>query len=159
MARIAHKKVIKMNVLSISKQTDNHGAFMASFGGEEAYGIAHNGSAIDAIATALCIWGLDKDYDAVVSLDDELAEITFDYDNGDYGIHDGFFNAVILIDENHYYFQCCVDDEGEVDLDDCGYNWGICEEVNSPLANILGWPGVLALLERALKEYRSQICV
>ncbi|MDI4654575.1 MULTISPECIES: hypothetical protein [Pseudoalteromonas] len=139
-----------MNTLSIFKQPDNNDFFMAAFNEEEALNLAHKGSYADAINEALCVWGLDVD-SVIVEVD---AEITFNYDYGDYGSHDGFFNAVVLMGDEAYHFQCCTDENGEVDFDDCGYMEGLCGDCNDKLAAVVGWDGVFSLLKRAYEEYK-----
>lgn len=75
--------------------------------------------------------------------------------HGEYGIHDGFFNAIAVINGKEYDFQCCADENQTVDFDDCGYDWGLCEEANSQIAEVIGWPELLELLKRAYKEYNE----
>ena len=41
------------------------------------------------------------------------AEITFNHDNGDYGFHNGFFNAVVLLDGAPHHFQCSHENGSE----------------------------------------------
>lgn len=80
--------------------------------------------------------------------------INFDGDGfGEYGVHDGFFNAVVTIDGTDYDFQCCTDENDSINWDDCGYNDGICGDVNEKLADLVGWDGVLAILIKAYEEY------
>ena len=89
--------------------------------------------------------------DSIIKIDD--LEIVFDFDCGDYGHHDGFFNAVVVIDNNPLHFQCCaVNEQTGIDFSDCGYDDGICGDCNQDLADIVGWPGVMSLLKRASKE-------
>ena len=88
------------------------------------------------------------------NLDD--VEIKFD-GMGDYGFHDGFFNAIAVIDGNEFDFQCCSNNNETVDdFNDCGYNEGICGDVNETIASVVGWDGVLHLLETAVKEYEHE---
>lgn len=141
-----------MKSLSINKQTDNKDFYMASFNGEDALHLAYKGTYADAINEALCLWGLHLD-NVIVKID---AEIDFNYDAGEYGSHDGFFNAVVEIGVGHpYHFQCCTDDDGNVDLNDCGYMTGQCGDCNEKLADIVGWDGVLYILERAYAQYEE----
>lgn len=88
--------------------------------------------------------------DFIIELPD--CEISFDYDRGEYGLHDGFFNAVILINNKPYFFQCCTETD---DFNDCGYDLGLCEKANQPLADLIGWHGVLAVIERDFKEFNQ----
>jgi hypothetical protein len=74
---------------------------------------------------------------------------------GEYGIHDGFFNAIAVIDGEEYDFQCCANEEETVDFNNCGYDWGLCEESNEKLANKIGWENMLPLIERAYSEYNE----
>ena len=67
---------------------------------------------------------------------------------GEYGLHDNFFNALAVIGDKEYYFQCCASDL-PIDQTDCGHDWGICAEVNQELADKIGYDGILELLERA----------
>lgn len=79
-------------------------------------------------------------------------EISFD-GAGEYGVHDGFFNAIVIIDNTEYDFQCCVDDNDEINWNDCGYNDGICGDCNHKLADKIGWDGVLKALKQAYSDY------
>jgi len=72
---------------------------------------------------------------------------------GDYGLHDFFFNAIAKVDGIEYDFQCCSDDNKTINLNDCGYDEGICKDVNEKLANVVGWDGVLNLIKKAYREY------
>jgi len=83
-------------------------------------------------------------------------EISFDDGFGEFGIHDGFFNTIVRIDNKQYYFQCCSDNNKTVDFEDCGYDWGICGDQNSELADVIGWYNVLILLKRAYKEWQKK---
>jgi len=80
-------------------------------------------------------------------------EISFN-GNGEYGIHDGFFNAVAIIDDQEFDFQCCAND-GEINFEDCGYDWGLCGDLNAALADVVGYDVVLELLKKAYKEYKQ----
>lgn len=83
---------------------------------------------------------------------------------GEYGVHDGFFNALTVIDGVDYYFQGCVNDSG-FDANDCGHDWGICEEVNEPLARKLaedcdndisqGFDAVKTILSEAFERFEA----
>lgn len=73
---------------------------------------------------------------------------------GEYGIHDGFFNALAVVDGKKYNFQCCAEN-GTINFSDCGYNDGICGDVNEKLAESVGWEGVLELLQIAYKQYKK----
>jgi len=69
-------------------------------------------------------------------LQQAIASINFDEDNkfgGEYGLHDGFFNALVTVDGVSYYFQGCADND-IFDATDCGHDSGICGDVNEPLA-------------------------
>jgi hypothetical protein len=82
-------------------------------------------------------------------------EVKFD-GAGEYGVHDGFFNAIAVIDGVEYDFQCCAEQDGTVDLNDCGYDWGICADANEKIAEKIGWENLLDLIERAYSEYLSR---
>ena len=79
-------------------------------------------------------------------------ELTFN-GQGDYGVHDGFFNAIATINNLEYPVQCCTTADDTIDFDDCGYNWGMCADTNEALAKIIGDDNILPLLIRAYKEY------
>jgi len=68
-----------------------------------------------------------------------LSSINFDETGkvgGEYGLHDGFFNAIVVADGADYYVQGCA--EGDVfNAWDCGHNDGMCGDVNEPLARKL----------------------
>jgi len=96
-------------------------------------------------------------------LAEAIKNISFD-GWGEYGVHDGFFNAKTSIDGIVYYFQCCCGDEEAPDFDDCGHNWGICGDLNKALASALieddddlsgGYNSVLVILEEAYKAYNK----
>lgn len=72
---------------------------------------------------------------------------------GDYGVHDGFFNAIAVIEGVEYDFQCCAESEGGIDFSDCGYDDGLCGDANKKLAGVIGWENVLELLKEAYREY------
>ena len=72
----------------------------------------------------------------------------------EFGLHDGFFNALVLIDSKKYYLQCCAEDLEDLDdLAASGYDDGICGDVNSELAELIGWSGVLCCLEQAIAQF------
>ncbi|NLP01041.1 MAG: hypothetical protein GX089_00960 [Fibrobacter sp.] len=72
---------------------------------------------------------------------------------GEYGLHDGFFNAIAIVEGKEYNFQCCCTENDTINFSDCGYNDGICGDVNESLADLVGWDGVLAILKKAYEEY------
>lgn len=78
-------------------------------------------------------------------------------DLGEYGIHDGFFNAIATIDGVKYNFQCCVNNDGSINFSDCGYNDGVCGDVNEKLSVLVGWDGVLAILKKAYGIFIMEI--
>ena len=79
-------------------------------------------------------------------------DISFD-GMGEYGVHDGFFNAIVTIDGIEYDFQCCVDENDNIDWNDCGYDVGLCGNANQKLADKIGWKNVLNALKQAHSEY------
>lgn len=138
-----------MKTLCVFKQASDTDFFVAIFDGEEKHNLAGGGTYTDGVNAALDIWGLDKG-EVIIEVD---GEITFTYDSGLYGIHDGFFNAVVILDNRPYYFQCCTDENGRVDIDNCGHDEGQCADTNQELAYIIGWNGVLHILSKAYKQY------
>jgi len=65
-----------------------------------------------------------------------IESINFDENNlvgGEFGLHDGFFNALVTVDSVSYYFQGCADND-IFDATDCGHDDGVCGDVNEPLA-------------------------
>ncbi len=85
-------------------------------------------------------------------INDYLNKIEIKFNGlGEYGIHDGFFNAIAVIDGIDYDFQCCADDD--INFNDCGFDDGLCRDANEQLAEKIGWESVLELLERAYNEY------
>ena len=88
----------------------------------------------------------------------DLSKVTIKFTDdgiGEYGIHHGFFNAIAVIDGREYNFQCCCTEDGTINFEDCGYNDGICGDVNESLAHIVGWDGVLELLQIAHNQYKD----
>lgn len=72
----------------------------------------------------------------MTKLQQALNSINFDENNkvgGEYGLHDGFFNLLVVIDDVDYYVQGCADND-LFDVDDCGHNDGVCGDVNEALA-------------------------
>lgn len=91
-----------------------------------------------------------------------IANITFSPAFGEFGLHDGFFNAATSIDGEVFYFQCCA--EGALDARDCGHDWGISGDCNEPLARALahedgdlsdGYEAVRQLLVKAWELFNS----
>ena len=87
----------------------------------------------------------------------DLSKVTIKFTDdgiGEYGVHDGFFNAIAIIDGKEYNFQCCTENDGTIpNFADSGYNDGICGDVNEKLAEVVSWDGVLELLQIAHKEW------
>ena len=72
------------------------------------------------------------------------------------GIHNGFFCTMVILAGKEYYLQCCTDEDGTINFDDCGYDWGICGDCNKKLADKIGWENLLPLLEKAYKLYLKE---
>jgi len=88
--------------------------------------------------------------DTEISFDDGL--------QSEFGIHDGFFNALVIIDKKDYYFQCCTTND-KVDFNDCGHTEGLCMDQNEELAEIVNIDSsdtVLELLKVAYEQYISE---
>lgn len=82
-----------------------------------------------------------------------LSEIEIAFDGpGEYGLHDGFFNAIAIIDGKEYDFQCCAESD-PIDFNDCGFDWGLSRDANNDIAKKVGWDNVLVLLEKAYSQY------
>jgi len=75
---------------------------------------------------------------------------------GDYGLSNDFFNFRAVIDGVGYECQCCADGVGGVDFRDCGYDDGMTAEVNEDLAQLVGWDGVLELIEYAHAQWENE---
>jgi len=97
----------------------------------------------------------------MTNLQQALNTINFDETNkvgGEYGLHDGFFNLLVAIDDVDYYVQGCADND-TFDANDCGHDDGICGDVNEVLALklaenhngdiSLGYKEVQEILEKA----------
>jgi hypothetical protein len=97
-----------------------------------------------------------------------MRTINFDEENkvgGEYGLHDGFFNALVFIDGDHYHVQGCADNN-IFKPEDCGHDDGICGEVNERLASkiaqefdgdiVNGFSGVQDILREAFRIYRTR---
>ena len=100
----------------------------------------------------------DDDQEAIECAHDllksSLYKINFDGDGfGEYGVHDGFFNAVVRIDGIDYDFQCCTDEHDGINWNDCGYDDGLCGDANQRLADKIGWDEVLDVLKVAYKQW------
>lgn len=81
-------------------------------------------------------------------------EITFD-GPGKYGVYDGFFNAIAIIDGEEYDFQCCAEDGVDIDFSDCGYDWGICGDANDKIFKKIGQEKTLKLLKCAYEDFKA----
>lgn len=69
-------------------------------------------------------------------LQQAINSINFDEDNnvgGEFGLHDGFFNILVMVDGISYYAQGCADNDF-FDVTNCGHDDGICGDVNESLA-------------------------
>jgi len=72
-------------------------------------------------------------------LQQAIRSINFDEDNkvgGEYGLHDGFFNILVMVDGARYYVQGCADND-VFNATDCGHDDGICGDVNESIASKL----------------------
>ena len=70
-------------------------------------------------------------------------------------ICEGFFFVTVIIDNEKYRLQCCINEDGTINFDDCGYDWGLCHDYNKKLADKIGWENLLPLLEKAYKLYTT----
>ena len=97
-------------------------------------------------------------------LQQAIDTINFDEKNevgGEYGLHDGFFNALVKIDGIVYHFQGCASDD-LFNSSDCGHDDGICGDVNEKLAKKLaednelyeGYKHIQLLLEKAYELWK-----
>ncbi len=75
---------------------------------------------------------------------------------GDYGLSNVFFNFRAVIDSVDYECQCCADGVGGVDFRDCGHDDGMTAEVNEDLAQLVGWDGVLEIIEYAYAQWKKE---
>jgi len=82
---------------------------------------------------------------SVVSLDIQFPSSA----EGDYGLNNDFFNFRVVIDGVEYECQCCADGVGGIDFRDCGHDHAMSSDVNDDLAQLVGWDGVLELIEYA----------
>ena len=100
-------------------------------------------------------------------LEQALSTIYFDANSkigGEYGLHDGFFNALVTIDEVVYNVQGCTD-TNSFDASDCGHDDGICGDCNELLATALsndndstaGYDSVQNVLSKAYEIYTQAI--
>ncbi|MCP3922518.1 MAG: hypothetical protein GY714_08035 [Desulfobacterales bacterium] len=99
---------------------------------------------------------LERDTALNNALKMKIADLSILFENGnceEFGFHDNFFNALVIIEDKKYYFQCCANDAEDFDPYNCGYNDGICGDVNKELANLIGWDNLILLIERAVEEY------
>jgi len=71
------------------------------------------------------------------------------------GIQNGFFCFKCVINGEAFYPQFCIDGTGPVDFNDCGYDWGICADVNKTVADRISWHCLLLLLEVAWLLYNN----
>ncbi|MEA3454150.1 MAG: YopX family protein [Candidatus Caldatribacteriota bacterium] len=87
--------------------------------------------------------------------DGNTKNIMIEFDGpGEYGIHDGFFNAIVNINGEKFELQCCTDGD-TIDSDDCGYDWGMSECVNDALFEKIGKEETLVLIEEAFEQWKG----
>ena len=98
------------------------------------------------------------------NLQQALNTINFDENGrvgGEYGQHDGFFNALVIIDGVDYHVQGCAENDS-FDAFDCGHDDGSCGDANERLALKLagvgddicyGYVGVKTVLIVAYNEW------
>lgn len=77
-------------------------------------------------------------------------------DEGDYGLSNDFFTFRVVIDGVEYECQCCADGVGGIDFSDCGHDGGMSSDVNDNLAQLVGWDGVLVLIEYAHAQWENE---
>lgn len=83
--------------------------------------------------------------------------VEFIFDNpGDYGVHHGFFNVIVKIDNEEFDLQCCTKDD-KIDFNDTGMMWGASGEANEKIYNYFreDWRPITLLLKKAWAEYQS----
>ena len=76
---------------------------------------------------------------------------------GNYGIHNGFFNAIAVIDNEEYDLQCCTEKDGTIDFNDCGFNEGMSEMANEKAIEKFGEEKTLKIIKKAYTSYLSQL--
>jgi hypothetical protein len=74
---------------------------------------------------------------------------------GEYGIREGFFNFIVEIDGIEYDVQCCANNDDTIDFNDCGYDWGLCADINVEIFGVLGHESTLELIKQAYKLHCS----
>jgi hypothetical protein len=78
-----------------------------------------------------------------------VVDLDIQFPTPDYGVKEYFFTFRAVIDGVDYEGQCCVDGVGGIDFRDCGHDHAMSSDVNDELAQLVGWDGVLELIEYA----------
>lgn len=83
----------------------------------------------------------------------DSVEIKFD-GQGEYGIHNGFFNFIAEIKGEKFDVQaCCENNQTEFFASESGFNDGICGDLNENIAKLIGWEKLESLINKAHSEY------
>jgi hypothetical protein len=86
---------------------------------------------------------------SVVSLD-------IQFPTPDYGVKEYFFTFRAVIDGVDYEGQCHSDLFCGVDFKNCGHDGVMLSDVNDELAQLVGWDGVLELIEYAHAQWENE---
>lgn len=83
-----------------------------------------------------------------------------DENGGQYGVHDGFFNAIVSIDDKKMHIQCCCENDKKPawDKDNAGITWGISGDVNKEIYEHFDsdWNPVISLIKECYTDYDNR---
>ena len=78
----------------------------------------------------------------------------------DTNVRDGFFFGNVKFNNTIYDIALCTNNDGTVNFNDCGHDWGIAGDINKPFADVIdkdgdGYDKVLDLLKKAWDDYNA----
>lgn len=92
----------------------------------------------------------------------KMKNVTIKFEDGgfgEYGLHDGFFNFLAVIEDKEYSVQCCADSLDQFDVLESGYDEGVCRDVNAEIVSVIdeydGWDMLAELIELAVIKYEN----
>ena len=85
-----------------------------------------------------------------------VVDLDIQFPAPDCGIKGNYFKFRAVIDGVDYECQCHSDHFCGVDFKNCGHDDGMTSEVNEDLAQLVGWDGVLDLIEYAHAQWENE---